>query len=84
MSESLFCQIPNLAGVRPPVCFDGHPGTLPADQAEERLKPLGHSEFQIMVDSGKHSVGQVHILYLNTFDLDMVVACTEVRMELSG
>ena len=58
--------------------------TLPIDQAEERLKPLGYSEFQVVVDSGKHSVEHVHILHLNTIDLDMVIACTEVRMELSG
>lgn len=58
--------------------------TLPVDQAEERLKPLGYSEFQVTVDSGRDAVEQVHILQLKTIDLDMVVACKEVRVVLSG
>ena len=58
--------------------------TLPMDLAEERLRPLGYTEFPVSGSSGTNPGVQLHIIHMSFIDLDMVIACTEVRMELSG
>ena len=58
--------------------------TLPMDLAEERLRPLGYTEFPVSGSSGTNPGVQLHIIHMSFIDLDMVIVCTGVRQELRG